>query len=123
MKKTAFLVALAVAVAIAGSAVSAGRGNGGGTCPYGGQGNGSGSGGTCPGACVQVGGVIQSIADQAILLDTGVTVVVSADTVIKMGKTTIALSDLKAGQTITACGELIDSTLTASVVNVKYKGK
>lgn len=144
VKRTLMLVAVAFTIVTA-TAAFAGRGNGngygngnggngggnrGGVCPYG-QGAGGGNAGdpgTCPLYGDRIGGVVTDIdgANLEFVVDTGeglVTVVMDANTVIKMGNTLLTFADLKVGQTVRAVGELDGGVMYAAQVNVRYRGR
>jgi len=135
--KLSVLLVAVLSILLISGAVLAGRGPGsgnGGQCPYGYQGRGccpgggGGRGGQCPYNGTKIDGKITGVdsTNKTIAVDTGngiITVVVTDKTVIKIGPDETTFGKLEVGQTVRACGELKEKTLTAWVVTVRYRGK
>ncbi len=83
---------------------------------------------TCPYGGVRVTGSVKSIDTQKGILtieSSGKTAIVALapKTLLKSGATSVSLSDLKVGQTVSACGEMAGNQLNANMVNVMYRGQ
>lgn len=119
-----FAFTLLTGAAMAGRGPGNGQGNGQGNCPYGGGGP---NGPACPYGSVQIDGVVAAVpAGDSFQLDTEdglVTVVVTDETIIKMGRQQIALADIDAGMTVRASGDFQNGEFLAGMVTVRYRGR
>ncbi|MBK9127805.1 MAG: hypothetical protein IPM13_08375 [Phycisphaerales bacterium] len=72
---------------------------------------------------VRVEGVITSINTEALqLVVAGTTIQVTPNTIIMKNGRAISFEQLAVGMTVAACGDLVEGTLLANRITVKYSG-